>query len=62
MGSNSAATGGGGSGVPDAIRPQKVRRKEMLKETIKKFSPVSIITGAIKKGMEESKKKKRIRL
>ena len=59
MGSN-AATGGGGSGVPDAIRPQKVRKKEMLKETIKKFSPVSIITGAIKKGMEESKRKREL--
>ena len=59
MGSN-AATGGGGSGVPDQIRPQKVRKKEMLKETIKKFSPVSIITGAIKKGMEESKRKREL--
>jgi len=59
MGSN-AATGGGGSGVPDAIRPPKVRKKEMLKETIKKFSPVSIITGAIKKGMEESKRKREL--
>ena len=46
MSSNGARSGGGGSGVPDMIRPAKIRRKEIIKEKISKLPSVSIIRGA----------------
>ena len=57
MGSSSAATGGGGSGVPDTIRPPKIRRKEKFKESLKNFKPpvVSILEG-LTKGITEKAK------
>ncbi len=57
MGSSSAATGGGGSGVPDMIRPPKVRRKEKFQESLKNFkTPAQLIIGGIKKIGEAAKK------
>ncbi len=57
MGNNSAATGGGGSGVPDMIRPPKVRRKEKFQESLKNFkTPAQLIIGGIKKIGEAAKK------
>jgi len=59
MGGNSAATGGGGSGVPDMIRPAKVRRKEKFKESLKNFkTPVMLVADAISKSVKKSKAKK----
>jgi len=56
MGSNSAATGGGGSGVPDVIRPPKVRRKEKFQESLKNFkTPAQLIIGGVKKIGEKAK-------
>jgi hypothetical protein len=61
MGSNGARSGGGGSGVPDQIRPPKIRRKEVLQENIKKLvsmSPTIRILEGIGKGIENIKKEK----
>tara|TARA_R100000664_G_C2722121_1_gene115253 strand:- start:43 stop:561 length:519 start_codon:yes stop_codon:yes gene_type:complete len=59
MGGNSAATGGGGSGVPDMIRPAKVRRKEKFKESLKNIkTPVMLVADAISKSVKKSKAKK----
>jgi|TARA_A100001391_G_scaffold157038_1_gene115261 hypothetical protein len=57
MGSSSAATGGGGSGVPDMIRPPKIRRKEKFKESLKNFKPpvIGILEG-LTKGITEKAK------
>jgi len=46
MSSNGARSGGGGSGVPDMIRPAKIRRKEIIKEKISKLPSLSIIRAA----------------
>lgn len=54
MGAGGARSGGGGSGVPDMIRPPKVRRKEVFKETISK---IKTPTTAILKGIGEQIKK-----
>tara|TARA_R100001443_G_scaffold325_6_gene1233 strand:- start:291 stop:803 length:513 start_codon:yes stop_codon:yes gene_type:complete len=54
-----ASTGGGGSGVPDMIRPAKVRRKENFKESLKNFkTPVMLVADAISKSVKKSKAKK----
>ena len=58
MGAGGARSGGGGSGVPDMIRPPKVRRKEIFKEKISKIKTpaTAILKGIgeqIKKGKEE---------
>jgi len=58
MGASGASSGGGGSGVPDQIRPAKVRRKEVIKETANKIfskSPISRITKGLKKASKKSK-------
>ena len=56
MGSNSAATGGGGSGVPDMIRPPKIRRKEKFQESLKNLkTPAQLIIGGVKKIGEKAK-------
>ena len=57
MGNNSAATGGGGSGVPDTIRPPKIRRKEKIKESLKNLkTPTQIIVSGLTKGEEVNRK------
>ena len=57
MGNNSAATGGGGSGVPDMIRPPKIRRKEKIKESLKNLkTPAQIILSGLTKGEEVNRK------
>ena len=58
MGAGGARSGGGGSGVPNMIRPPKVRRKEIFKEKISKIKTpaTAILKGIgeqIKKGKEE---------
>lgn len=58
MGNNSAATGGGGSGVPDTIRPPKIRRKEKIKESLKNFKPPIV---AILEGVGEAAKKSNLK-
>ena len=61
MGGFSGETGGGGSGVPDTIRPPKVRKKEIAKGTVKKIasmSPTGAILNAISKGIENNKKER----
>lgn len=63
MGGNNAATGGGGSGVPDMIRPAKVRRKEKIQERLKNFKPPIIavaeaVSKSIKKSFAKSKAKR----
>lgn len=63
MGANGARSGGGGSGVPDTIRPPKIRRKEVFQENVQKLvrmSPTVRILEGIKKGFEESKRKKQL--
>ena len=56
MGNNSAATGGGGSGVPDMIRPPKIRRKEKFQESLKNLkTPAQLIIGGVKKIGEKAK-------
>ena len=63
MGANGARSGGGGSGVPDTIRPPKIRRKEVFQENVQKLvrmSPTIRILEGIKKGFEESKTKKQL--
>ena len=57
MGNNSAATGGGGSGVPDMIRPPKIRKKEKIKESLKNLkTPAQIILSGLTKGEEVNRK------
>ena len=58
MGSSAAATGGGGSGVPDMIRPPKIRRKEKFQESIKNFKPPVV---AILEGVGEAAKKSNLK-
>ena len=51
------SAGGGGSGVPDTIRPPKVRRKERFQESLKNFkTPAQLIIGGVKKIGEAAKK------
>tara|TARA_R100000479_G_scaffold18188_1_gene6924 strand:+ start:384 stop:938 length:555 start_codon:yes stop_codon:yes gene_type:complete len=46
MSSNGARSGGGGSGVPDMIRPAKIRRREIIKEKISKTPVGSVLVSA----------------